>query len=113
MSQAPFFGYIKDLSLKDPTTIWNLFGILPYKVNFLHIGLLPCLMSLTMWWQQKMTSTSSTVDKETQNATKFMPIIFLIVFSSMPSGLLLYWTFSNIITIIQQYYIEKKYLTKN
>ena len=114
MRQAPFFGYIKNLAEKDPTTIWNLFGLLPYHVNFLHIGLLPCLMSLTMWIQQKMTSASggSSSNQDMQTATKIMPLIFLFLFSGMPAGLLIYWTFSNIISISQQYYIERKVIKK-
>ena len=111
MRQAPFFGYIKNLAAKDPTTIWNLFGLLPFNVSFLHIGLLPCLMSLTMWIQQKMT-TQVNSNPETQTVTKLMPIIFLLVFAGMPAGLLVYWIFSNIITIGQQYYIEKKTIKK-
>ena len=111
MRQAPFFGYIKNLAAKDPTTIWNLFGLLPYNVNFLHIGLLPCLMCLTMWIQQRM-STNTSSNNETQTATKIMPIIFLFMFAGMPAGLLIYWTFSNIITIGQQYYVEKVLLKK-
>ncbi len=107
MRQAPFFGYIKNLAAKDPTTIWNLFGLLPYNITFLHIGLLPCLMSLTMWIQQKMTAQGNS-NSETQTATKIMPILFLLMFAGMPAGLLIYWTFSNIITIGQQWYVEKK-----
>lgn len=111
MRQAPFFGYIKNLAAKDPTTIWNLFGLLPYNVNFLHIGLLPCLMCLTMWIQQRL-STNTSSNNEAQTATKIMPIIFLFMFAGMPAGLLIYWTFSNIITIGQQYYVEKVLLKK-
>ncbi len=110
MRQAPFFGYIKDLSVADPTTIWNLFGLLPYQINFLHIGLLPCLMAFTMWLQQKMTSSSSNTPEEMQTAMKIMPIIFLITFAGMPAGLLIYWIFSNIISILQQLFVEKKIL---
>ncbi len=112
MRQAPFFGYIKNLAAKDPTTIWNLFGLLPYNVSFLPIGLLPCLMSLTMWIQQKMSTNSSSSNSEAQTATKIMPIIFLLMFAGMPAGLLIYWTFSNIITIGQQYYVERVLLKK-
>lgn len=108
MRHAPFFGYIKNLADKDPTTIWNLFGLLPYHVNFLHIGLLPCLMSLTMWIQQKMTAQAGGNNPETQMVTKLMPIIFLLLFAGMPAGLLVYWTFSNIISVAQQYYVERK-----
>lgn len=110
MRQAPFFGYIKDLSVADPTTIWNLFGLLPYQINFLHIGLLPCLMALTMWLQQKMSSSSSNTPEEMQTAMKIMPIVFLITFAGMPAGLLIYWIFSNIISILQQLFVEKKIL---
>lgn len=110
MRQAPFFGYIKDLSVADPTTIWNLFGLLPYQINFLHIGFLPCLMAFTMWLQQKMTSSSSNTPEEMQTAMKIMPIIFLITFAGMPAGLLIYWIFSNIISILQQLFVEKKIL---
>ncbi|MDD2839877.1 MAG: membrane protein insertase YidC [Rickettsiales bacterium] len=113
MRQAPFIGYIKNLAEKDPTTIWNLFGLLPYHINFIHVGLLPCLMSLTMWIQQKMTtSVGGGAAAEAQTAVKLMPIIFLFLFAGMPAGLLVYWTFSNIISIAQQYYVEKRMATK-
>lgn len=110
MRQAPFFGYIKDLSVADPTTIWNLFGLLPYQVNFLHIGLLPCLMGFTMWVQQKMSSATANTPDEMKTMTKIMPIIFLVMFAGMPAGLLIYWIFSNIISILQQVWVEKKVL---
>ena len=113
MRQAPFFGYIKDLSASDPTTIWNLFGLLPFQVNFLHIGFLPCLMAFTMWIQQKLSSQQTSVNSEAQSAAKLMPIIFLLMFAGMPTGLLIYWTFSNIISIAQQYWVEKKILKIN
>ncbi|MDR2526592.1 MAG: membrane protein insertase YidC [Rickettsiales bacterium] len=108
MRHAPFFGYIKDLSSKDPTTFLNLFGLLPYDTPLFHIGLLPCLMALTTWWQQKIGGTSGNESKEMTMATKFMPVMFLFLFSAMPSGLLIYWTFSNIISIIQQYVTERR-----
>ena len=110
MRQAPFFGYIKDLSVADPTTIWNLFGLLPYQVNFLHIGFLPCLMGFTMWLQQKLSSATANTPEEMKTMTKLMPIIFLVMFAGMPAGLLIYWIFSNVITIIQQLWVEKKVL---
>lgn len=106
MRQAPFFGYIKNLAAEDPTTVWNLFGLLPFQVSFLHIGFLPCLMAFSMWLQQKISAQTSS--PEAQSVTKIMPIIFLIMFAGMPAGLLIYWIFSNIISIIQQYWVEKK-----
>lgn len=118
MRQAPFVGYIKDLSAADPTTIFNLFGLLPFEVKF-TIGLLPCIMALTMYLQQKITdnmqqqNTDLTEQMKTvSNIVKYMPLIFLFMFSGFPSGLLLYWIFNNIITILQQLYINNKYLSK-
>jgi YidC/Oxa1 family membrane protein insertase len=117
MRQAKFFGYIRDLSISDPTTIFNLFGLLPYNPRFI-VGLLPCLMSLTMYIQQKIndniqgtndTGTSEEM-KSANKMMKYIPLVFLFTFSGFPSGLLLYWIFNNIITIIQQIYINKKYI---
>ncbi len=116
MRQAPFFGYIKDLSVGDPTSIFNLFGLLPYNAK-ITVGFLPCLMCLTMYIQQKITEnmqgkqefdSKSAMGEQMQSANKmmkFMPIIFLFIFSGFPSGLLIYWIFNNIITILQQIYI--------
>ena len=117
MRQAPFFWYLKDLSVMDPTSIFNLFGLLPFKAKA-GFGLLPCLMALTTWIQQKMSEKMNTNDsKNAKNnemannmntSMKWMPFIMLVMFSALPSGLILYWTFNNIISIIQQYYINKK-----
>ena len=115
MRQAPFFGYLKDLSVMDPTSIFNLFGLLPFSVKA-GLGLLPCLMALTMWIQQKMNDKMNETNnqqngefaKNMASSMKWMPIIMLIMFSSLPSGLILYWIYNNIITIIQQYFINKK-----
>lgn len=115
MRQAPFFGYLKDLSVMDPTSIFNLFGLLPFNVKA-GFGLLPCIMALTMWIQQKMNDKMNDSSnqqggdfaKSMSSSMKWMPIIMLIMFSSLPSGLILYWVYNNIITIIQQYFINKK-----
>lgn len=106
MRHAPFFGYIKDLSAPDPTTIWNLFGLLPFEVGFVRIGLLPCLVSLSMWIQQRLNSQAS-VDESTKTMSQIMPIMFLFLFSAFPTGLLVYWFFNNTITIGQQYMINR------
>ena len=119
MRQAPFFGYIKDLSIADQTTIFNLFGLLNYNVSY-KIGLLPCIMALTMYIQQKVTENMSgdgkvKMDKDAETANKmgkYLPLLFLFMFSGFPAGLLLYWTFNNIITLLQQLYISKKYMNK-
>ena len=114
MRQAPFFGYLKDLSAGDPTTIFNLFGLLPFDVGY-KVGLIPCLMALTMYIQQKITESTANVNdseemKTANNIIKYMPLLFLFMFAGFPSGLLLYWVSNNVITILQQLYINKKYV---
>ena len=106
MRQAPFYGWIKDLSAPDPTTIFNLFGLLPFlPPSFLMIGAWPILMAITMFLQQKMSPEPA--DPMQAQVMKFMPLIFLFMFSSFPVGLLIYWSWNNILSIIQQYYINK------
>ena len=106
MRQAPFYGWIKDLSAPDPTTIFNLFGLLPFSLpSFLMIGAWPILMAITMFLQQKMSPEPA--DPMQAQVMKFMPLIFLFMFSSFPVGLLIYWSWNNILSIIQQYYINK------
>jgi YidC/Oxa1 family membrane protein insertase len=106
MRQAPFFGWIKDLSIPDPTSIFNLFGLLPYTPpSYLMIGVWPIIMALTMFLQQKMSPEPS--DPVQAQVMKFMPLVFLVMFSSFPAGLLIYWSWNNILSIIQQYYINK------
>lgn len=106
MRQAPFFGWIKDLSASDPTTIFNLFGLLPFTCpSFLMIGVWPIFMALTMFLQQRMSPELA--DPVQAQIMKFMPLVFLVMFSSFPAGLLIYWSWNNILSIIQQYYINK------
>ncbi|WP_341758617.1 membrane protein insertase YidC [Candidatus Tisiphia endosymbiont of Ditula angustiorana] len=106
MRQAPFFGWIKDLSASDPTTIFNLFGLLPFTCpSFLMIGVWPIFMALTMFLQQRMSPELA--DPVQAQVMKFMPLVFLVMFSSFPAGLLIYWSWNNILSIIQQYYINK------
>ena len=114
MRQAPFFGYLKDLSAGDPTTIFNLFGLLPFDVGY-KVGLISCLMALTMYIQQKITESTANINdseemKTANNIIKYMPLLFLFMFAGFPSGLLLYWVSNNVITILQQLYINKKYV---
>jgi len=106
MRQAPFYGWIKDLSAPDPTSIFNLFGLLPFSLpSFLMIGAWPILMALTMFLQQRMSPEPA--DPVQAQVMRFMPLIFLVMFSSFPAGLLIYWSWNNILSIIQQYYINK------
>ncbi|WP_395476928.1 membrane protein insertase YidC [Rickettsia endosymbiont of Pantilius tunicatus] len=106
MRQAPFYGWIKDLSAPDPTSIFNLFGLLPFSPpSFLMIGAWPILMAITMFLQQRMSPEPA--DPVQAQVMKFMPLVFLVMFSSFPAGLLIYWSWNNILSIIQQYYINK------
>jgi YidC/Oxa1 family membrane protein insertase len=106
MRQAPFFGWIKDLSAPDPTNIFNLFGLIPFDPpSFLNIGAWPIIMALTMFLQQQMSPPPA--DPVQAQVMKFMPLFFLIMFSSFPAGLLIYWSWNNILSIIQQYSINK------
>jgi YidC/Oxa1 family membrane protein insertase len=114
MRQANFLSFIGDLSVEDPSNIFNLCGLLPFTPSF-RIALLPFLMAFTMFLQQKVIGLGQKDAKQSEemqvatNVNKWMPLVLLFVFSKLPSGLLLYWTWNNIITIIQQVYIEKKY----
>lgn len=106
MRHAPFFGWIKDLSAPDPTTIFNLFGLLPFTPpNFLMIGVWPLIMALTMYLQQRMSPQPA--DPVQAQVMKFLPLMFLFMFSSFPVGLLIYWSWNNLLSIIQQSYINR------
>jgi YidC/Oxa1 family membrane protein insertase len=110
MRQAPFFGWIHDLSMPDPTNIFTLFGLLPLSLpSFLHLGAWPIFMVITMFLQQRMSPPPA--DPSQAMVMKFMPFLFLFMFGNFPAGLLIYWTWSNLLSIIQQYYINK--LDKN
>lgn len=107
MRQAPFFGWIHDLSMPDPSSVFTLFGYLDWPIpSFLNIGVWPILMGLTMWIQQKLNPAPS--DKAQANMFKMMPIIFMFMMGHFASGLVIYWTWSNILSIAQQKYIMKK-----
>lgn len=107
LRHAPFFGWIQDLSAPDPTNIFNLFGLLPFTPpSFLHIGVLPILMGLTMWAQQKLNPAPP--DPTQAKIMGFFPLIFTFVLAPFASGLVLYWTLSNFLSIIQQAIIMKR-----
>ena len=113
MRQASFI-FINDLSIADPTNILNLFGLFKYNTKF-KLGILPCVMGLSMFLQQKFSEKFQKTDYNKDNPGKgmnFMPILFVLVFASFPSGLLLYWIFNNLITIFQQWYIMRFCLKK-
>ena len=107
MRHQPFFGWIKDLSAQDPTSIFNLFGIIPWDPpGFLIIGAWPILMGLTMYIQQKLNPAPT--DPIQAKIFMFFPLFLTIILASFPSGLVVYWTVNNILTIGQQWLIMKK-----
>ena len=111
MRHAPFFGWIQDLSAPDPTTIFNLFGLIPWDPpSFLIIGIWPILMGLTMWIQQKLNPAPP--DPIQAKIFMFFPFFLTILLASFPSGLVVYWTINNVLTMAQQYVIIRKTKTK-
>ena len=106
MRHQPFFGWIKDLSERDPTSVFNLFGLIPWDPpTFLMIGAWPILMGLSMWVQQKLNPTPP--DPIQAKIFMFFPIFLTIILAPFPSGLVIYWTVNNILTIAQQWVIMR------
>ena len=111
MRHQPFFGWISDLSEKDPTTIFNLFGLIPWDPpSFLIIGVWPILMGVTMWLQQKLNPAPQ--DPVQAKIFMFFPLFLTVILAPFPSGLVIYWTFNNILTMAQQYVIMKRTTVK-
>ncbi len=110
MRQTPFFGWIKDLSVQDPTSIFNLFGLLPYSTSFLpdflNIGIWPMLMGLTMFLQQRLNPTPP--DPIQAKIFAWMPVAFTFLLATFPAGLVIYWTWNNLLSICQQWVIMNK-----
>jgi YidC/Oxa1 family membrane protein insertase len=106
MRHAPFFGWIKDLSAPDPTNIFNLFGLVPITLPpFLEIGAWPLILGCTMIIQQKFNPAPQ--DPTHARIITMLPFVLVFVFSSFPAGLIIYWTWSNILSIIQQFIITR------
>ena len=111
MRHQPFFGWIKDLSDKDPTTVFNLFGLIPWDPpSFLIIGAWPIAMGISMWIQQKLNPKPP--DPIQQKIFAFFPIFLTVILAPFPSGLVIYWTFNNLLTLLQQFYIQRKITVK-
>lgn len=107
MRHAPFYGWIQDLSAPDPTSIFNLFGLLPYGVpDFLLIGVWPVLMGITMWLQMQLNPPQP--DPTQQMIFNWMPVFFTFLLGTFASGLVIYWTWNNILSLAQQYAIMKR-----
>lgn len=108
LRHAPFFGWIRDLSAADPTSLFNLFGLLPYQVpEMLLIGVWPILMGITMWVQMRLNPTPP--DPIQASLFNWMPVIFTFMLGTFPAGLVIYWAWSNTLSILQQAYIMKRH----
>jgi len=106
MRHAPFFGWVQDLASPDPTSLFNLFGLLPYEVpGLLMIGVWPLLMGVTMFLQMRMNPTPP--DPTQAMIFNWMPLIFTFTLSAFPAGLVIYWAWNNTLSIIQQGIIMK------
>jgi YidC/Oxa1 family membrane protein insertase len=107
MRHAPFFGWIKDLSAPDPTSLFNLFGLVPVHLpDFLMIGVWPLVMGVTMWLQMQMNPPPP--DPVQAQVFAWMPLIFTFMMASFPVGLVIYWAVNNTLTIAQQMIINKR-----
>jgi YidC/Oxa1 family membrane protein insertase len=106
MRHAPFYGWIHDLAAPDPTSLFNLFGLIPWAPpSFLMIGAWPILMGVTMFIQQKMSPPPA--DPAQAKIFMLLPIMFTFMLASFPSGLVIYWALNNIITILQQWVLMR------
>ncbi|KAA0699353.1 membrane protein insertase YidC [Neorhizobium sp. P12A] len=111
MRHAPFFGWIRDLSAPDPTSIVNLFGLLPFAApTVLHLGVWPLIMGVTMFLQMRMNPTPP--DPTQAMIFNWMPLIFMFMLSSFPAGLVIYWAWNNTLSVIQQSIIMKRHGVK-
>ena len=115
MRHAPFYGWIHDLSAPDPTSILNLFGLIPYNphavlpaalAGYLSVGIWPILMGITQWVQTKLNPPPA--DPIQAKMFAFMPVIFTFMFATFPAGLVIYYTWNNLLTVLQQYVIMKR-----
>lgn len=119
MRHAPFFGWIQDLSAPDPTTIFNLFGLIPWDPGMLplvggliaHLGVWPLLYGFTMWLTTAMNPPAG--DPIQQKIFQWFPVIFTFTLSGFAVGLVIYWCWSNVLTIVQQYVMMRRYKVEN
>jgi YidC/Oxa1 family membrane protein insertase len=108
MRHAPFFGWIQDLSAPDPTTIFNLFGLIPWSPpHFLMIGIWPLIMGATMFLQQRLNPQPP--DPLQAKLMQYLPLIFIFMFATFPAGLVIYWAWNNTLSVIQQWYIMRRH----
>ncbi|KQX38047.1 insertase [Devosia sp. Root436] len=114
MRHAPFFGWIQDLAAPDPTNIFTLFGlipwdptVLPFIGSFLHLGIWPVIMGITMWVQMKLNPPPP--DPTQAMIFNWMPVIFTFMLGTFPAGLVIYWAWNNTLSVTQQYFIMKRH----
>jgi YidC/Oxa1 family membrane protein insertase len=117
LRHAPFFGWIRDLSAPDPTTIFNLFGLIPWDPStvpvigpFLMLGVWPLIMGITMWLQMKLNPPPP--DPTQQMIFEWMPVIFTFMLASFSAGLVIYWAWNNTLSVAQQSFIMHKHGAK-
>ena len=111
MRHMPFYGWIQDLSERDPTSLFNLFGLLPYDVpSFLMIGAWPIAMGISMFVQMKLNPAPT--DPMQAKIFMFFPLFLTIILAPFPAGLVIYWTVNNILTMAQQVFIMKRTTVK-
>ena len=113
MRHAPFFGWIKDLSAPDPTNLFNLFGLLPFDPtqlplfgHYLALGIWPIIMGITMWFQMKLNPTPP--DPTQKMIFDWMPLIFTFMLAGFPAGLVIYWAWNNLLSVLQQSFIMRR-----
>ncbi|MDP2782121.1 membrane protein insertase YidC [Devosia sp.] len=114
MRHAPFFGWIQDLAAPDPTNIFTLFGLIPWDPTvmpfiggFLHLGIWPVIMGITMWVQMKLNPPPP--DPTQAMIFNWMPVIFTFMLGTFPAGLVIYWAWNNALSVTQQYFIMKRH----
>jgi len=111
MRHMPFYGWVQDLSDRDPTSLFNLFGLIPWDPpSFLLIGAWPIIMGITMFIQQKLNPTPP--DPIQAKIFMFFPVFLTVILAPFPAGLVIYWSFNNIFTMIQQYIVQRKMTVK-
>jgi YidC/Oxa1 family membrane protein insertase len=117
MRHAPFYGWIHDLSAPDPTNLFNLFGLIPYDPtllpvfgHFLHIGVWPMIMGVTMFFQMKLNP--SPPDPTQKMIFDWMPLIFTFMLASFSAGLVIYWAWNNTLSVLQQSFIMHRHGAK-
>ncbi|MGH6958176.1 MAG: membrane protein insertase YidC, partial [Caulobacteraceae bacterium] len=126
MRQAPFFGWIRDMSAPDPTTIWNLFGLIPWDPGtlpllggllvgngLLHIGAWPAIYAFTLWLSMSMAPQTAGIDPTQQKIMQFTPLVFTVFMAHYAAGLVIYYSWSSVFTVVQSYLMMRRFKVDN